>query len=43
MKSHYPNMAIPLKKRPHWTDVLGGILALVLMLICYAGFLAVFQ
>ena len=41
MKSIYGNMAIPLKKHPHWTEIVGGILALILMVLCVVGFMAV--
>jgi hypothetical protein len=43
MKSIYGNMAIPLKKHPHWTQIAGGILSIVLMIVCLIGFLAVCQ
>jgi hypothetical protein len=43
MKSHYPNMAIPLKKHPEWPEVVAAILTLILMVTCLIGFLAVCQ
>jgi hypothetical protein len=43
MKSIYGNMAIPLKKHPHWTEIVCGALAIALMIFCLIGFLAVCQ
>ena len=41
MKSHYPNMAIPLKKHPSAVDVVLGILAVTLMFVCLISFMAI--
>jgi len=36
-------MAIPLKKHPHWAEIVFGALAIALMIFCLIGFLAVCQ